>query len=115
HMTVTASGFASAAQDVDVRSAVPLELKIALKISGGTTSVTVTGEAADLIEQDPITHTDVDRALFDKLPLVSASSSLSSLITLASPGVVADSNGLFHGLGDHAENLFSVDGQAITD
>jgi len=29
--------------------------------------------------------------------------------------VAADSNGLFHGLGDHAENSFSVDGQPITD
>ena len=37
------------------------------------------------------------------------------MITLASPGIVADSNGLFHGLGDHAENSFSVDGQPITD
>ena len=36
-------------------------------------------------------------------------------MTLASPGVAADSNGLFHGLGDHAENSFSVDGQPITD
>jgi len=34
-------------------------------------------------------------------------------VTLATPGVVADSNGLFHGLGDHAENSFSVDGQPI--
>lgn len=36
-------------------------------------------------------------------------------MTLSSPGVVADSNGLFHGLGDHAQNSFSLDGQAITD
>ena len=36
-------------------------------------------------------------------------------MTLASPGIAADSNGLFHGLGDHAENSFSVDGQPITD
>jgi hypothetical protein len=57
----------------------------------------------------------VDRGLFDKMPLESPSSSVSSLVTLASPGVVADSNGLFHGLGDHAENSFSVDGQPITD
>ena len=57
----------------------------------------------------------MDRALFDKLPLESQSSSLSSLVTLASPGVAADSNGLFHGLGDHAENSFSIDGQPITD
>jgi hypothetical protein len=51
----------------------------------------------------------------DRLPLESQSSSVSSLVTLATPGVVADSNGLFHGLGDHAENSFSVDGQPITD
>jgi TonB-dependent Receptor Plug Domain len=57
----------------------------------------------------------VDRGLFEKIPLESSSSSVSSLVTLASPGVVADSNGLFHGLGDHAENSFSVDGQPITD
>src|SRR5207245_8240719 len=56
-----------------------------------------------------------DRGLFDKLPLESQSSSLSSLVTLASPGIAADSNGLFHGMGDHAENSFSVDGQSITD
>ena len=29
--------------------------------------------------------------------------------------MAADSNGLFHGLGDHASNSFSVDGQSITD
>ena len=57
----------------------------------------------------------MDRELFDKLPLESNSSSLSSLVTLATPGVAADSNGLFHGLGDHASNSFSVDGQPITD
>jgi len=81
----------------------------------GTTE-TVTVEAGeDLVENDPTFHTDVDKALFDKLPLESASSSLSSLVTLATPGIAADSNGLFHGLGDHAENSFSVDGQPITD
>ena len=63
----------------------------------------------------PTEHTDVDRGLFEELPLESQSSPLSSLITLASPGIAADSNGLFHGLGDHAENSFSVDGQPITD
>jgi hypothetical protein len=53
--------------------------------------------------------------LFDKLPLESPSSAVSSLVTLVTPGVAADSNGLFHGLGDHASNSFSVDGQPITD
>ncbi|MEI9971378.1 MAG: TonB-dependent receptor plug domain-containing protein [Ignavibacteriota bacterium] len=34
---------------------------------------------------------------------------------MASPGTTADSDGLFHGMGDHASNSFSVDGQKITD
>ncbi len=68
-----------------------------------------------MLETDPTTHTDVDRGLFDKLPLESQSSSLTSLVTLASPGIAADSNGNFHGLGDHAQNSFSVDGQPIAD
>jgi outer membrane receptor protein involved in Fe transport len=72
-------------------------------------------DAGDLIENVADTHTDVDRNLFDKLPLESQSSSLSSLVTLATPGISADSNGLFHGLGDHASNQFSLDGQPITD
>ena len=63
----------------------------------------------------PTAHTDVDRGLFNKLPLESQCSSLSSLVTLASPGVSADSNGLFHGLGEHASNSFSIDDQPITD
>jgi hypothetical protein len=114
HMTVTAAGFAQNAQDVEVRSAVPVNVKVSLTVAGSSSSVTVEA-GADLVENDPTGHTDVDRALFDKIPLESQSSSLSSLVTLASPGVAADSNGLFHGLGDHASNSFSVDGQPITD
>ncbi len=115
HLTAVAKGFSSYVQDVDVRSAVPVTLKIGMQITGGTTTVTVTSEPSDLIELDSTTHTDVDRALIATLPLESQSSTLSSLVTLSSPGVAADSNGLFHGLGDHASNSFSIDGQPITD
>ena len=82
-------------------------------MAGSATTVTV--EANDLVSNDPTFHTDLDRGLFNKLPLETPSSTLSSLVTLSSPGVAADSNGLFHGLGDHASNSFSLDGQPITD
>jgi hypothetical protein len=114
HLSAKATGFGTVAQDVDVRSAIPLSVGISLNVSGALTTVTVES-GSDLLENDPTFHTDVDRGLFQKLPLESQSSSLSSLVTLASPGVAADSNGLFHGLGDHASNSFSVDGQPITD
>ena len=115
HLTVNGKGFASYAQDIDVRSVVPIELKIPLKVTGSSEVVTVESSAQDLLENQSTFHTDVDKSLFDKLPLESASSSVSSLVTLSTPGIAADSNGLFHGLGDHAENSFSLDGQPITD
>ena len=115
HLVVTAEGFAAVVQDVEPRSAVPVSVAIKLQVAGSTTAVTVEAEGGDLVENDPTFHTDVDKNLFDKLPLESQSSSLSSLVTLATPGISADSNGLFHGLGEHAEASFSVDGQPITD
>jgi hypothetical protein len=114
HVSVTGSGFAPYAQDIEVRSVVPVNVSIVLKVAGSSESVTVEA-AGDLLENEPTFHTDVDRDLFDKIPLESQSSSVSSLVTLATPGIAADSNGLFHGMGDHAENSFSVDGQPITD
>jgi hypothetical protein len=115
HLTVTGKGFAPYTQDVDVRSVVPMNLNVGLKVTGSTETVTVEAGGSDLVEADTTFHTDVDRNLFDRVPLESASSSVSSLVTLVTPGIAADSNGLFHGLGDHAENSFSVDGQPITD
>jgi hypothetical protein len=115
HLTVTATSFSPYVQDVDLRSPVPMNLKINLQPGTAVQTVTVESNGADLIENDPTFHTDIDRSLFEKMPLESASSSVSSLVTLSSPGIAADSNGLFHGLGDHAENSFSLDGQPITD
>ena len=85
HLTVTGQGFNSYAQDIDVRSVVPVNLNISLKVKGSAETVTVEA-AGDLLENDPTFHTDVDRGLFDKIPLESASSSVSSLVTLATPG-----------------------------
>ena len=115
HLTVSAPSFSSAAVDTDVRSTVPVTLTTTLQPGAASTVVQVTTNAGDLIENDPVGHTDVDRDLFQKLPLESSSSALSSLVTLASPGIAADSNGLFHGLGDHASNSFSIDSQPVTD
>lgn len=114
HLTVAAAGFANYVQDVDVRSSVPVTLIIKLKVASSET-VSVESNGGDLIENDATFHTDVDKNLFDKLPIESPSSAVTSLVTLATPGITADSNGLFHGLGDHAENSFSLDGQPITD
>jgi len=113
-ISVSAAGFGSITRKIEIRSAIGTTLTLVLPIAGASSTVTVEA-TGDLVEDDPTFHTDVDRDAFVKVPLESQSSTLSSLVTLSTPGVSADSNGLFHGLGDHASNSFSVDGQSITD
>ena len=114
HMEVSASGFNNFSRDVEVRSTVPVSAKITLQLAGSTTEVQVESGSADLVETVASAHTDMDRELYSKLPL-SSGSGMADLITLASPGVTADSNGFFHPLGDHAQSSLYVDGQPITD
>jgi len=113
HVTVTAQGFQTLAQDVDVRTAVPIMLDLTMQLATATQSVEVIGKA-DLLETNPSAHTDIDQSLVQRLPL-EAMGGLNQAITLASPGVVADSNGFFHPIGDHAQTQFSIDNQPITD
>ncbi|MBI4875955.1 MAG: TonB-dependent receptor [Acidobacteria bacterium] len=114
HLEVSAPGFATWHQDVSLRSTVPLRLKVSLRLAAEATTLVVEGGQAQL-EEVSYAHHDVGQAAFSKLPVRSAGASLSDLITLASPGVVADSNGFFHPLGDHAQTTFSIDGQPISD
>ncbi len=114
HMTVTAEGFATSAQDVEVRSVVPVIAQVNLQVVASATTVSVEA-AGDLVENDPTFHADVDKQLIDRLPMGSGSSSMSTLVGLATPGVASDSDGQIHGYGDHAENSFSIDGQPMTD
>jgi Carboxypeptidase regulatory-like domain/TonB-dependent Receptor Plug Domain len=114
-ISVAANGFNALQKKFEIRSVLGTDLKLVMQVAAAASTVTVEANSGDLIENDPTFHTDVDRDLFIKVPLESQSSSLSSLVTVSTPGVSADSNGLFHGLGDHASNSFSVDGQPITD
>jgi hypothetical protein len=114
-ITVSAPNFAPLSQKFVLRSAVGATLKLVMQIQAASATVTVESNASDAVETDPTFHTDVDRDLFAKVPLESTTSSLSSLVIATTPGVSADSNGMAHGLGDHASNSFSVDGESITD
>src|SRR5712664_160327 len=114
-LTTSASGFETATQKLSVRTSVPISLKIPLSVGGASETVTVTGGAADVLENIPSTHTDVDQTLITRLPVRSPGSGLSDVVTMAAPGVVADSNGFFHPLGDHGQTSYSIDNQPISD
>jgi TonB dependent receptor/Carboxypeptidase regulatory-like domain len=114
HVSVEAQGFRTLERDVDVRTAVPITLDLTLAVATAAASVEVIGHAVELLERDPTAHTDVDQSQIEKLPIES-SAGLNQVVTLASPGVVADANGFFHPIGDHAQTQFSIDNQPITD
>src|SRR5690348_6141610 len=50
HFSVSAPGFESVSKDIAVRTAVPVQVNVQLKLSGATEEVTVQASAADLVE-----------------------------------------------------------------
>lgn len=115
HLEVTAPGFAPYTADVAIRNSLPIQVNAKLAVAGENTSVTVEGSGADLLENDPSAHVDVDRSLMLKLPSFDPGASLSEAIVYSTGGVAADANGFFHPLGDHAQVSFVIDGQPISD
>lgn len=113
HLDVVKQGFAPSARSITVRTAVPIDLEIKLELS--TTTTTVQVESSSLVENVPFAHNDVDAHTLAKLPVTSPGAGLSDAIMMSTPGVVADSNGLFHPLGDHAQTSFVIDGQPVSD
>jgi len=89
-------------------------LTIALSLETVTQQVTVAEGTADTNSIN-VAQTQVNQGLIQNLPSESVNARVSSILTLATPGVAADSNGVFHPLGEHAETSFSVDGQPISD
>jgi len=115
HLEIRATGFGTYGADLSIRNSVPLQITAGLTLAGSASSVTVEGAGADLLENDPTAHVDVDRQLISKLPSVNPGSGLSDAIVFSTGGVAADGNGFFHPVGDHAQVSFVLDGQPISD
>src|SRR5262249_55445062 len=115
HLDVKAPGFSDFSQDVTIRNSIPVTVKASLAVAGDKTSVVGEAAGADVIENDPSAHVDVDRSLIHKLPARSPGASLSQVITYSTGGVADDANGLAHPLGDHGQWSLVVSGQPISD
>jgi hypothetical protein len=115
-VTVRQSGFQTYSHIVSVQSAVAIPLTISLSIATASQTVTVSDTNGNSQLQTSVAdQTDIGSSLIDKLPLDSSSTGISTAITLGSPGVAADSNGMFHPLGEHSDTTYSIDGQPISD
>jgi hypothetical protein len=113
-LTVVALGFSPHHETVIVRAGEDSRTTISLGIEAASQQVTVVEGVADVSSLN-VAQTQIGTGLIANLPSESVNAALSSILTLATPGVAADSNGVFHPLGEHAETSFSIDGQPISD
>ena len=111
-LRIVLSGFEPFEKSVAVDDAAGRAVDVVLSLSHLLEEVSVQGTISD-VALARATH--VERRLLDTLPSESLSSGLSSMLTLTSPGIAADSNGGFHPLGEHAETSFSIDNHPISD
>jgi len=113
-LSTRARDFRMDRRHVAIQANKPERLTIVLRLEAVTQQVTVAEGAAETSSIN-VAQTRLNQGLIHNLPSESVNAQLSSILTLAAPGVAADSNGVFHPLGEHAETSFSVDGQPISD
>ncbi len=115
HLSATAIGFGSATTDAEVRSVNVVTATIKLDVASTSTVVNVDADSSDMVSTEVSSATTIDRVVIDRLPIESAASGLGAVVTLSTPGIVSDSNGLYHPMGEHADTTYSIDGQPISD
>jgi hypothetical protein len=113
-LNARADGFRTYEKRLTVHSGESVRLTITLTLETVSQQVTVAEGVADMGSLN-VAQTQIGSGLIQNLPSESVNAALSSILTLATPGVAADSNGVFHPLGEHAETSFSIDGQPISD
>ena len=113
-LTIVAPGFSPHHETVIVHAREDSWITISLGVEAASQQVTVVEGVADVSSLN-VAQTQIGTGLIANLPSESVNAALSSILTLATPGVAADSNGVFHPLGEHAETSFNIDGQPMSD
>ena len=107
-------GFAMASASVDIRSSIPTEYTIQLKLSPVTESVTV-GAGDTLIDPDQAgSVSQVGAALIQNRPSSVPGRSIQDLVN-SQPGWLYEGNAVLHPRGSEYQTQFVVDGIPLTD
>ena len=111
---VSHAGFASASQLVDVRSAIPKELRVTLGVAPIETTVVVS-ETATLL--DPYRTGDVNRIGAATIANQLSTQPGRSLINIVDtqPGWLLEANGVLHPRGSEYQTQYIVDGMPLTE
>ncbi|MGA8075307.1 MAG: carboxypeptidase-like regulatory domain-containing protein, partial [Candidatus Acidiferrales bacterium] len=88
-------GFRGERRNLIVRPGQTINLNFSLALESIGQQVTVAEGSADAASLN-VAQTEIGAGLIQNLPSESVNAALSSILTLATPGVAADSNGVFH-------------------
>jgi outer membrane receptor protein involved in Fe transport len=110
-----ATGFQPSEQNIDLESAVPLNLDFNLSLETATANVTVTTDTSSMVETDRTSSdTDIAQAVLER-PVGAAPSRAIESIVASTPGFVTDDNGRMHPRGSESQVQYVIDGVPVTD
>src|ERR1041385_3975965 len=110
-----APGFQAAEQSVDLETTIPVNLDLALSLEQASVSVTVSTDAAAMLETDRTSSdTDLSQTILER-PLGAAPSRAIESMVASTPGFVTDDNGRMHPRGSESQVQYVVDGVPVTD
>ena len=113
-VTVEAAGFQTVQQTTDIRSPLPVNLDIQLTLPIAEEQIDVRATAS-LLEDSPGPRSELDKNLLDRLPIVPSASAFSSIVTLSTPGLQADSNGQINPVAEEGDTTIVVDNEIFGD
>lgn len=115
-LEIKTPGFRDVASSVELRTNVPVEIRVKLDLAmrQESVSVDVNGPVSLLDAQSSGTKTQLSAATIEKLPVASGARGLEALL-LGFPGFAANANGSIHPRGAHNQLTYVVDGMPISD
>lgn len=112
---VEAAGFQPTEDSIDLETTIPLNLDLALSLEEATAAVTITADAAAMLETDRTSsNTNISQTILER-PVGAAPSRAIESIVASTPGFVTDDNGRMHPRGSESQVQYVIDGVPVTD
>ena len=115
-LAVGRAGFRSSTRQLDLRSNLPVTVRIRLALEAWDGSMSVRAAAApDLLDAEASgTKARLSRGIIEKLPTPPGARGLEAIL-LGLPGFAANANGAIHPRGAHNQMTYVIDGMPISD
>jgi hypothetical protein len=110
------TGFEPGRETLSLRTNIPTDLTIKLKLAGSADSVTVSAGEQDLLvnPEETGTHMQMNQKDIEELPIQAGNRGIEAIL-VTFPGFAQNANGAIHPRGAHNQMTFVIDGMPISD